>query len=154
MADTGISTLGARLAWAAGTKDTLPSSVTWLTRINTTSEITIEPNTIDSSALEDYEDKTIAGRASTGGTYTVTVNETDATQAEWEAVFAASKTGKGVWFQEFVPGLTKGNWIFGQTPQKFPKSGKDQNGLLTVEIPITIVEYHGYDNLVAPPAGE
>lgn len=153
MAAPGISTLGVRLAWAPGTPQTLPTSaqVTWLTRINATSEITIEPETIDASALEDYVEKSIAGRASTGGTYAVTVNETDETQAEWEDVFTASAAGEGVWFIEYVPGLSKCNYIFAQTPTIYPKSAKDQNGLLTVDIQNTIVEYHGYDELITPP---
>lgn len=152
MGSPGISTLGVRLSWAAGTVDTIPTDVTWLTRINGTSEINIEPATIDASALEDYEDKTIAGRASTGGTYTVTVNETNETQAEWAAVFAASNSGEGVWLVEYVPGLSQCNYIFVQTPNKYPKSAKEQNGLLTVEIACTIVDYHGYDTLITPPA--
>ena len=152
MAVPGVSTLGIRLAWAAGTADTLPSSVTWLTRINGTSNIALEPATIDASALEDYEDKTVAGRASTGGTYTITVNETDETIAEWAAVFAASAAGDGVWIQEYSPHLTDADWIFVQTPAKYPKSAKEQNSLQTVEIQCTIVNYHGKDTAIAPPS--
>lgn len=153
MAVPGISTLGVRLAWAPGTPQTLPTSsqVTWLTRINATSEITIEPEVIDASSLEDFTEKSIAGRASTGGTYTVTVNETDETQAEWAEVFTASAAGEGVWLVEYVPGLAKCNYIFVQTPTIYPKSAKDQNSLLTVDIQCTIVEYHGYDELITPP---
>ena len=151
MASPGLSTLGMRLGWQSGTPQSIPAEVTWLTRINSTSEITIDPATIDASALEDYEDKTIAGRAATGGTYTVTVNETDETQNEWAAVFAASAAGQGVWLVEYVPGLSKCNYIFVQTPQKYPKAAKEQNSLLTVEISCTIVDYHGYDTLITPP---
>ena len=151
MAVPGVSTLGVRLGWKAGTPQTLPDTLTWLTRINTTSEIAIDTNTIDASALEDPVDKTVAGRGSTGGTYTVTVNETNETQAEWADVFAASAAGEGVWLVEYVPGLSKCNYIFVQTPQKYPKSAKEQNGLLTVDIVCTIVDYHGYDTLITPP---
>lgn len=151
MALPGISTLGVRLGWSAGVPETLPTTLTWLSRINATSEITIEPETIDASALEDLVEQSIAGRASTGGTYTVTVNETNDTRAEWADVFAASAAGEGVWLVEYVPGLSECNYVFVQTPSIYPKSAKDQNGLLTVDIQNTIVKYHGYDELIAPP---
>ncbi len=148
----GVATLGIKLGWAAATADTntLPSSVTRLHRINATSEINIEPETIDASALEDYIGQSIAGRASTGGTYTITVNETDTTISEWEAVFASSASNGGVWIEEWSPNLEKANWIFVQTPTKYPKSAKEQNGLQTVEISCTIVSYYGSGTAVEP----
>ena len=148
----GISTLGIKLGWAAATADTstLPSSVTQLHRINGTSEINIEPETIDASALEDYIEQSVAGRATTGGTYTITVNETDTTQDEWETVFASSAANGGVWIEEWSPNLAKGNWIFVQLPTKYPKSAKEQNGLQTVEISCVIVSYYGLGTAVEP----
>lgn len=148
----GISTLGIKLGWAAATADmeTLPSAVTRLHRINATSEINIEPETIDASALEDYIEQSVAGRASTGGTYTITVNETDTTISEWESVFASSAANGGVWIEEWSPNLEKANWIFVQTPTKYPKSAKEQNGLQTVEIACTIVSYYGTGTAVEP----
>lgn len=148
----GISTLGIKLGWAAATADmnTLPSSVTQLHRINATSEINIEPETIDASALEDYIEQSVAGRASTGGTYTITVNETDTTIDEWEDVFTSSAANGGVWIDEWSPNLATGNWIFVQTPTKYPKSAKEQNGLQTVEIACTIVSYYGNGTAIEP----
>ena len=86
----GISTLGVRVGWMSGDANTVPTSgsCTWLTRINATGEIALDTNTIDASALEDYVDKTIAGRASTGGTYSITVNVTPETMTEWAAGFS------------------------------------------------------------------
>ena len=148
----GVSTLGIKLGWAPATADmeTLPLSVTRLHRINATSEINIEPETIDASALEDYIEQSVAGRASTGGTYTITVNETDTTIDEWEAVFTSSASGGGVWIEEWSPNLEKANWIFVQTPTKYPKSAKEQNGLQTVEIACTIVSYYGNGTAIEP----
>ena len=119
-------------------------------RINATSEINIEPETIDASALEDYIEQSVAGRASTGGTYTITVNETDTTVDEWEAVFTSSASNGGVWIEEWSPNLEKANWIFIQTPTKYPKSAKEQNGLQTVEISCTIVSYYGQGTAIEP----
>lgn len=148
-----ISTLGARVGWATGDADTIPSSgFTWLTRINATGEIALATNTIDASSLEDHVTRTIAGRADTGGTYTITVNVTPETMDEWAAVFTASKNNGGVWIQEWVEGdPTHGDFIFVQTPQQFPKSAKEQNALLTVEIECAIVNYAGQAAAVDAP---
>ena len=151
----GVATLGIKLGWAPATADTntLPQSVTRLHRINATSEINIEPETIDASALEDYIEQSVAGRASTGGTYTITVNETDTTVEEWagsSGVFASSAANGGVWIEEWSPNLEKANWIFVQTPTKYPKSAKEQNGLQTVEIACTIVSYYGQGTAIEP----
>lgn len=152
----GISTLGILVGWAAGTVDSTPWSggtVKLLTRINGTGEINIDPETIDASALEDYVERSIAGRASTGGTYTITVNETDDTVAEWVEVFESSNgSNHGVWIEEWSPSMTKANWMFVQTPSIYPKSAKEQNSLQTVEINCTIVDYHGLDVAVKPTA--
>lgn len=151
----GVSTLGILLGWVAGTVDDTPwsestTTVKRLHRINGTGEINIEPNQIDASALEDYVDMYVAGRASTGGTYTITVNETDATITEWLEVFASSKTNQGVWIEEWSPNLNKANWIYVQTPDVYPKSAKEQNSLQTVEISTVIVKYQGLEKAVKP----
>lgn len=149
----GISTLGARVAWATGDASTVPSSgFTWLTRINATGEIALATNTIDASALEDHVTKTIAGRADTGGTYTLTINVTPETMDEWAAVFLASASNGGVWIQEWVESdPSHGNFIFVQTPQQFPKPALEQNALLTVEIECAIVNYVGSQAAVDAP---
>ena len=65
---SGISTLGVSLSYGvetvAGTK---PSLFKTLPRCNSISGIELETETIDASALEDYQERTIAGRQSTGG---------------------------------------------------------------------------------------
>lgn len=65
---SGISTLGVTLSYGvettAGTK---PSTFTQLPRVNSISGIELDTETIDASALEDYQERTIAGRQSTGG---------------------------------------------------------------------------------------
>ena len=74
MAVPGISTVGCTFGYgvetSAGTK---PASFTKLTRINAIGGINIETEDIDASALEDEIERSIAGRGSTGGNFTVTV---------------------------------------------------------------------------------
>lgn len=149
----GISTLGIKVGFnASPNSSTLPASVTQLDRINAVGGINLETEQIDASALEDYISKYIAGRADTGGSFPITVNVTDATIAEWQAVFTASAENDGVWIEIWSPYLTKAFWVFAQTPTAFPMPEIAQNELATVEIPMTIVEYHGLGTAVEPEA--
>ena len=151
----GISTLGVRVGYMTGNADAVPTTgtCTWFTRINSTGEIALDTNTIDASALEDYVDRSIAGRASTGGSYSLTVNVTPETMDEWAAAFTASANNGGIWIQEWSPSMPElADWIFVQTPRQFPKSAKEQNSLLTAEIQCAIVNYAGQAAAVDAPS--
>lgn len=154
MAQAGISTLGAKLLFGvettAGTK---PSSFSVLTRIAQIGGISIEPETLDASTLEDTSEKSIAGRASTGGKFTVTVNYTDATRAEWEGVitaYTALTGGKQMWFEVYSPYLNKSFYVIAQPPTEIPMPEFSNNSVLTVDIPLTIVSWEGADTPVIP----
>lgn len=154
MALPGISTIGVKFGWARGTFDTKPSSFKALTRINQIGGISLDVNEIDASALEDKIDKMIAGRASTGGNVSVTVNMTDDTLAEWEEVFAASAAataaGETIWFENWSPQRQKAFFFCAQTPPTFPSPEEGQNALETVEIQLTINEYKGPSTAIEP----
>ena len=150
MALAGISTLGVTFGYGvettAGEK---PTSFTKLTRINAIGGINIEPETIDASALEDYVERSVAGRASTGGTFPVTVNFTMDTVAEWKTLISeyqeAKEAGKRVWFETIIPGVTDAFFAVAQPPEAIPQPEIGQNELLTVEINLTVEEYVGLD---------
>lgn len=150
----GISTLGATFGYGvettAGEK---PSSFTQLHRINAIGGITVTPATIDVSALEDLVTKTVAGRGDTGGTWTVTVNHTPETEAEWAALISAYQTakaaGKNMWFETIVPGFSNGFFVVAQPPEVIPQPEFAQNANLTVEYPLVIVEPKGTSTKVA-----
>lgn len=155
MALPGVSTLGVLFGYgAAGT--TKPNAFTLLTRINSIGGIALETEQIDASALEDEISRYIAGRADTGGTVPITVNATDDTITEWEAVFAASQTaaegGDAIWFEVWSPFHTKAFFFKAQTPPAFPMPEFEQNSLETVEIVLTVTEYKGLDTAVKPTA--
>lgn len=156
MAAAGVSTLGILFGYSAGTYDTKPSSFTLLTRINAIGGIALETEQIDASALEDLVTRYVAGRADSGGTFPVTVNVTDETIAEWEAVFTLSATqvaaGNTIWFEVYHPNLEKAFYICAETPQKFPMPEMSQNSLETVEINLIINEYKGLDTKIKPTA--
>ena len=155
----GISTLGSLTGYAvettAGTK---PTTFKMLHRINASDEIAIETETIDASALEDMIERTIAGRGSTGGTFGVTVNVTDETITEWETLIqeyeTAKTAGKAMWYEEYFPSLKKAFFTKIEPPTVIPKPAREQNGLLTVTMTLTINEYVGPETAVVPTDGE
>lgn len=159
MATPGISTLGVLLGYGvettAGTK---PTAFTLLTRINAIGGISISTETIDASALEDEIEKAISGRGSTGGTFPITINVTDDTIAEWEALITAYKTakaaGKQTWFETYSPSLKKAFYVIAEPPTVIPQPSFDQNGLMTVEMTMTINEYKGLDTAIKPTAAK
>ena len=151
-----LSTRGVMLGYgveASGYAGVKPASFTRLHRINNIGGITVNPATIDASALEDYVTKTVAGRGETGGTWTVTVNFTDETEAEWTTLISAYQTAKAtglnMWFEVVAPNLTKAFFVVAQPPEAIPMPEMAQNGLMTVGFPLVIVDPKGMDTKVA-----
>lgn len=154
MALAGISTLGVTFGYGAETTaGTKPTSFTQLTRINSIGGITIENEQIDASALEDFVSRYVQGRADTGGSFPVTINATPETISEWENVISAYKdaysTGKRMWFQTIIPGFEESFYVVAQPPSIIPQPEIEQNGLLTIEMNLTIEEYIGMETKIA-----
>jgi hypothetical protein len=148
----GQSSLGVTFSYGTeSTAGTKPASFTLLDRINSIGGITITPQNIDASALEDYVTRNVAGRADSGEQVEVVVNFTDETATEWGNLITAYKAltgGKQMWFQTVHPKLDKAFFFIGQPPEQIPQPEVGQNELLTVSFPLTIVEYKGYDTKV------
>ena len=154
----GLSTLGVTFSYGvettAGTK---PTSFKLLSRINSIGEITVTPEAINASTLEDRQTRNIAGRDTVSDTVTVTVNKTDETIEEWKEVITAYNGltgGKRMWFQEITPGITDAEFFVAQPPSKLPITSKEQNGLLTMALNLIIEEMIGTDTKVEPTPGE
>ena len=75
------------------------------------------------------------------------MNVTDETITEWETLISEYKTaktdGKSMWYEEYFPSLKKAFFTKIEPPTIIPKPARDQNGLLTVEMSLTINEYVG-----------
>jgi len=154
MALAGLSTLGITFGYGVeSTSGTKPSAFTQLTRINSIGGISITPETIDASALEDMVEKSIAGRGSTGGTWEVVVNYTADTADEWSDLISAYNTAKAsqlqMWFEVIHPSLTNAFFVIAEPPQKIPMPELGQNSLLTITMSLTIVSYEGDSTKVA-----
>ena len=148
MADiAGLSTLGIKVYQAettGATKVTEASEYSQLTRINSIGEVTITPETIDASALEDLESRFVAGRSTVTDSLAITINATNETVTEWEAI-----AGKTICVMIDIPGLTKAFFIIVQVPATLPLPALDQNGLLTMAINCTVNKFIGLDTKVA-----
>ncbi len=158
MAAAGISSLGITFGYGvettAGTK---PTTFKQLTRINSIGGISVTPETIDASALEDLMTRNINGRSDTGGSFSVTVNFTADTKKEWSDLITAYKALDGekrMWFETIIPGYTDSFFVVAQPPEQIPQPEFSQNSLLTVEMPLTIEEYKGMETSVAFTPGE
>lgn len=151
--EAGISTLGITFGYGVeSTAGTKPTTFTQLHRINNIGGISIEPEQIDASALEDIVTRYVKGRADTGGSFPVTVNFTDETENEWSDLITAYKGlsgGKRMWFETIVPGIEKAFFVVAQPPEQIPQPEFGQNALLTVDMNLTIEEYKGMDTKVA-----
>ena len=150
----GLSTLGITFGYGVeSTAGTKPSSFTQLNRINNIGGISMDVEQIDASALEDTQTKYVAGRADTGGTWSVTVNFTDETATEWETLISAYNTAQAsnlnLWFEVILPNQSDAFFVVAQPPQQLPMPEIGQNELLTVEISLTVVEYKGWDTKVS-----
>lgn len=158
MATAGLSTLGITLSYGvettAGQK---PTAFKLLTRINEIDGVSVTPEAIDASALEDPTTRNVAGRDTLTDSVNVTVNRTTETIKEWTDLIAAYKGltgGKRMWFQEITPGLSDAEFFVAQPPSILPISGKSQNSLLTMEIPLVLEEMIGTSAKVEPTPGE
>ena len=149
MAVSGFSTLGMELAqgaYSANSAD-LPNSFTKMGRINSIGGITLSQESIDSSAISDLVSQSVEGRSDPGGEWSVTVNATDETIAEWEAIKNTT-----VWFEVYHPKMAKAWFIAAAVPATLPLPEIGQNELLTLEISLVIKTYHGLDTKVTPTA--
>lgn len=154
----GISTLGITLGYGVeATAGTKPDTFNQLHRINAIGGITIDPEQIDASALEDDVTRYVKGRADTGGTWTVTANYSDEIAKEWEDLITAYKAltgGKRMWFEVVSKDLTKGFFVIAQPPESIPMPEVGQNELLIIEMNLIIEEYKGTDTKIALTPGE
>ena len=73
------------------TEGTRPATFTLLPSVHSISGIELDTETIDSSALEDFQERNVAGRQSTGGEWTVTFNLTNETLPAIESMMESAR---------------------------------------------------------------
>lgn len=146
MADAGLSTLGIKVYQAETTgteKVTDAASYSQLTRINSIGEITVTPETIDASAIEDWESRFIEGKSTVTDSLPVAFNVTNDTIAEWKEI-----AGKQICIMVDIPGLTDAFFVVVEVPRKLPMPALDQNSLLVMTVNCTVNNFIGLDEKV------
>ena len=147
MADiAGLSTLGVKVYQAEsadGAKVTTADEYSQLTRINSIGEVSITPENIDASALEDLTSRFVAGRSTVTDALTITVNATDDTIAEWKAI-----AGKRICVMIDIPEMADAFFIIVEVPAVLPLPALDQNALLTMTINCTVNNFIGLDTKI------
>lgn len=146
MADAGLSTLGIKV-WQAQTENsakvTEASSYSQLTRINSIGEVTITPETIDASALEDLDSRFVAGKSTVTDALTITINATNDTIAEWKAI-----AGKQICIMIDIPSMKDAFFVIVEVPATLPLPALDQNALLTMAVNCTVNKFIGLDEKI------
>ena len=153
----GLSTLGVLFSYGVETvANTKPETFKWLERCNNIAGISLDTETIDASALEDYTTKNVAGRQDNGGSWAVTFNLTEEVTAQLEGMIAeyvaAKAQGLNTWFQVYHPEMDKAFFVVAEPPRVLPMPEMGQNELQTIELTFTIVEYKGQLDAVEPTA--
>lgn len=151
---SGLSTLGVLFGYGVeATAGTKPAAFTAIERCNAISGLNLTPEAIDSSALEDFITRYIAGRSDHGGSFPVTFNLTNDTMTKIEAMqtaYEALTGGKRMWAEVYIPDLTKAFFVVIQPPTAIPLPEIGQNELLTIEIEFVVEEYKGWDTAIQP----
>ena len=114
--------------------------------------MSVEPETIDVSCLEDYTSKFVPGRGSITDSLPVVVNFTDEVEAQWDAVltaYAGRTSGQSMWFEVIIPGKTKAAFFKAAPPSKLPIPSMEQNGSFQATINLTVEDLVGWDTKVA-----
>ena len=152
----GLSTLGVIFSYAIeSTAGTKPAAFVTVERCNAIDGISVENEQIDASALEDSLNKYVAGRGDPGGSFNATFNFTNDVETELNTMitaFTGRGTGLSMWVQIYHPSLTDGFFIVVEPATTIPMPAFDQNSLLTIEFPFTIVDYKGPSTAVTPTA--
>ena len=148
--EAGLSTLGITFGYAIGSSK--PASFTQLERIVSIGEMSVEPESIDVSTLEDYTSRFVAGRGTITDSLPVVVNFTDEVEQQWDALlsaYASRTSGQTCWFEIIIPGKSKAAFFKAQPPAKLPIPNMEQNASFQATINLTVEDLVGWDTKVA-----
>lgn len=154
MAD--VTTLGVKFGYAVeATKGTRPASgYIQIPRCKSIGGVSLSPEQIDVSCLEDLISKYADGRADTGGTWETSFHSDAITAlgALLTAAATAKADGKGVWFVVWIPSLTKSFFVKAAVPSKLAMGEIGENSALEIPLSLTIEEYLGLETATEPTA--
>ena len=134
-----LSTAGIAIKYApetvAGTRPT--GTYTTIAGIKSVSDLNPSPNAIDSTTFDDLVWKTYEnGLKDFGGAITFTANFTDTFKTAWGTLCTAAGSAEGsgfaIWFEVYVPGLTKG-FFFPASPSSIGMPAATVDSLIEIQ---------------------
>lgn len=150
-----LSTAGILVKWAveatAGTRPTTGYAA--LKGIKSIPEFGGEPNQLDCTPLEETDwHRYIPGLKDAGGSVGLTVNDYDDFRTSWNAMMTAWETGKAsgkaLWIEYYVPGLTsasKPSFYYSATPSDLGFGGAEVDSVYENTAYLTPNKVHGWD---------
>nr|DAE40931.1 MAG TPA: tail tube protein [Caudoviricetes sp.] len=150
-----LSTAGILLAYAVETtKGTKPTAFTRIPGAKSLPDFNPEPSTLETTPLEATEWKTyIDGLKDPGGALSVTFNMTQELQTLWDTIVSAYKTaaesGKKMWWEFYVPGLTQA-FFFTGNPSPLGFAGAEVDSVLENTAYITPNGNIGWGTAIKP----
>ncbi len=150
-----LSTAGILLGYGAETTaGTKPTAFTKVSSVKSLPDFNPEPSTLETTTLEATEWKTyIDGLKDPGGALGIGVNMTEAFKTEWDGIYSAYKTaaetGKKMWWEFYVPGLTDG-FFFTGNPSPLGFAGAEVDSVLENTAYVTPNGNIGWDTAIKP----
>lgn len=154
-----LSTAGILLGYAvetvAGTK---PTAFTRIPGVKSLPDFNPEPSTLETTPLDAVEWKTyIDGLKDPGGALSISVNMTEEFQEIWDDIMtaynSAKSAGKKVWWEFYVPGLTKG-FFFTGNPAPLGFAGAEVDSVLENSVYVVPTGDIGWASAVKPTDAE
>lgn len=149
-----LSTAGIQIKWAvestAGTRPT--TNYTVLKGIKSIPEFNPEPNMLDCTPLEETAyHRYIPGLKDVGGAVGITANDYDDFRSSWNAMYTAFETakasGKALWIEYNVPGLTSDpSFYYSAEPSELGFGGAEVDAVLENIAYLTPNKVHGWDD--------
>lgn len=148
-----LSTAGIVVKWAVETTaGTMPTTgFAAITGVKSIPEFNPEPPTLDVTPLEETEwHRYIPGLRDAGGAVGLTVNDYDDFRTSWSALLSAWTTakasGKALWIEYNVPGLTGDNsFYYTATPSELGFGGAEVDAVYENVAYLTPNKIHGWD---------
>lgn len=150
-----LSTAGILLGYAIeSTAGTKPSAFTQLPGAKSLPDFNPEPATLETTPLDATEWKTyIDGLKDPGGALSITFNHTEEFQTAWDDLMtdykAAKASGEKVWWEFYVPGLSKA-FFFTGNPSDLGFAGAEVDSVFECSVYVTPTGNIGWATAIKP----
>lgn len=150
-----LSTAGILLGYGvettAGTK---PDAFVHIPGAKSLPDMNPQPSTLETTPLDATEWKTyIDGLRDLGGALSITFNLTEEFMTKWATLMTAYETakasGKAVWWEFYIPGLTK-SFVFTGNPSELGFGGASVDSVLEISVYVTPTGNIGWETAIEP----